>query len=66
MTDALTIYPDADSMNADWPKRTWDLPFNNAADLRAWLEARGMTVEHFKTLPVYRFNVGKLEWLKEL
>jgi hypothetical protein len=50
---------DADSMNADWTKQTWDLPATNAKELRAYLKASGQTVEHFKQLPVYKFNVGK-------
>ena len=59
---------DADPMNADWTKQSWDLPYRDAKSLRAYLEASGQTVEHFKTLPVYRLNVNKpgMEWLKEL
>jgi hypothetical protein len=59
---------DADPMNADWTKQTWDLPYTDAKSLREYLKASGQTVEHFKQLPVYRLNVKKpgMEWLKEL
>jgi len=64
----VVLEPDKDDDSADWPKQTWDLPFTNAADLRAWLASRNDSVEWFKTLPVYRGNVDKpgMEWLREL
>lgn len=54
--------------NDDWTKQTWDLGIDNVKDLREWLEGSHSTVEHFKTLPVYRWNVDKpgMEWLKDL
>jgi len=62
-----TIYPDADVRNADWAKRTWDLvEVNNVEELREHLKRTGTTVEQFKRLPVYRLNVDKLPWLREL
>jgi hypothetical protein len=52
----------------DWPKRTWDLDIDNVEELRQFITSIGMTVEEFKTLPVYVWNVVKpgMEWLKEL
>lgn len=57
---------DEDPNNADWTKRTWDLPCNDIESLRKFLKGMGMSAEHFKKLPVYRFNVDKLPWLREL
>ena len=52
--------------NADWTKQSWDLGIDNVPDLLAFLESTGTTVEEFKQLPVYKLNVDKLPWLKEL
>lgn len=60
------LFPDRDLMNADWTKQTWDLPVDNVEDLRRYLRAQGTSVKHFKTLPVYKLNVDKLDWLTEL
>lgn len=60
------LYPDADLANADWTKRTWDLPAQNLEELRRWLAAHGISVAQFKQQPVYRYNVGKLPWLRQL
>ena len=59
---------DANPMNADWTKQSWDLPCNDVKSLRAYLKAGEQTVAHFKELPVYKLNVDKvgMEWLKEL
>jgi hypothetical protein len=57
---------DADLNNADWTKRTWDLPVKSADELRRYLKSSGRTVDEFKQLPVYRYNVKKLPWLREL
>ena len=57
---------DADPFNADWPKRTWDLGIDNVEDLRRYIQAGGMTIDQFKALPVYVWNVDKLTWLREL
>lgn len=51
--------------NADWLKQTWDLP-NNKKDLERLIRSMGMTVDDFKKLPVYKKNVDKMDWLKEL
>jgi hypothetical protein len=59
---------DADPMNADWTKKSWDLPYHDVDGLRAYLKASNISVEHFKELPVYRMNVDKpgLGWLRDL
>jgi hypothetical protein len=53
--------------NVDWPKHTWDLPTDKDEFLRV-LQMMGMSVDEFKQLPVYRWNVEKpeLAWLKDL
>jgi hypothetical protein len=61
-----TYHLDAKPENADWPKRTWDLGIDNVEDLRAYLSRTGTPVADFKRLPVYRWNLEKLPWLKEL
>lgn len=50
--------------NADWSKRTWDLPIQNAQDLTAWLARHNMTFAQFQHLPVYTLNVGAMPWLQ--
>lgn len=60
---------DADDENADWTKRSWDFPkeVNTAAKMRSYIDTElSMTVEHFKTLTVYKLNVEKMPWLKDL
>lgn len=62
----VVVMPDLDEENADWTKRTWDLPTDLAEFLRG-LEQTGMSVAEFKTLPVYRFNLKTgPSWLKDL
>jgi hypothetical protein len=58
---------DANTLNADWTKTSWDLPYHTVQELEAWL-GTPERISHFKTLPVYKFNVNKpgMEWLKEL
>jgi hypothetical protein len=62
------IFADANLLNADWTKQSWDLDANTVEKLREYLESTGQTVERFKSLPVYRLDVDKpgMEWLKEL
>lgn len=57
---------DANPNNADWTKQSWDIPANSLDELRQWLASQELTVEQFKALPVYRFNIKKLAWLAEL
>lgn len=45
------IYIDADLDNADWTKRTWDLPYKSEEELK---EDLGDEYENFTKLPVYR------------
>ena len=59
-----------DAYDGDWIRRgSFDL-LNHGVDspekLREWLAQHGMTVEQFKTLPVYRGNVDRIGWLREL
>ena len=61
----FVINVDADLANADWTKQSWDLPRDKAEFLK-FLKATGSTVEHFKTLPVYEWNLDKIPWLREL
>lgn len=62
----MTIDLDSDVANADWTKRyTWDLP-TTADGLLAYLGQIGMSVEHFKTLPVYTVNQHRFAWLADL
>lgn len=48
-----TLYPDAKTSNADWLKRTWDLPPYKSKEFMSLLKKMDMTLEHFRTLPVY-------------
>jgi hypothetical protein len=58
---------DADLANADWPKRSFDFPgITNADEMRRYLQATGTTIEAFKKRPVYKLNVDKIAWLREL
>lgn len=52
--EEVPVNIDANLDNADWPKRTWDLPFQTEAQLQIWLDAKGMTLEQFSQLPVYQ------------
>jgi len=59
--------PDYTIEGADWTKKSFDFPgIDSAEKLRRFIEASGDTVEHFKTLPVYKLNVDKIPWLREL
>ena len=55
----MPIYPDADPMNADWTKRTWDLPPYKSKEFMRSLQSWGTTLEEFRKLPVYVFAVRK-------
>ena len=65
MTKRIDI--DADLSDADWIKQRWprDLP-RSKSGLLAALKRMGMTVAHFKRLPLYKRNVGSLKFLREL
>lgn len=63
----VVIRPDEELDNADWTKSTWTLiGIDSIEELLKWLKMKGMSVEQFKQLPVYRNNVGHLEWLRRL
>jgi hypothetical protein len=62
-----TINLDADLRNADWTKQSWDLTgIHSVEALRAYLKSQGMSVAAFKHLPVYRLNLRREPWLKDL
>lgn len=54
--------------SADWPKSTLDLPANSAEELRHFLLNSGVTVEKFKSQPIYRAALasGRYPWLSDL
>lgn len=49
---------DADPVNADWTKATWDLPPYGSQEFKDYLKSVGMTLAHFKTLPVFKQAVA--------
>ncbi|HOF88068.1 MAG TPA: hypothetical protein PLZ36_08210 [Armatimonadota bacterium] len=53
---AITI--DHNANNADWSKRTWDLPAYKSPEFMA-LVGGDAGLPHFRTLPVYRFAVQR-------
>ena len=53
------IRADAELENADWTKRTWDLPPYRSDEFMAYLKATGRTLKAFKKTPVYRHAVEK-------
>jgi len=58
---------DVSMENADWIKMSWDLPRIQDADtLREFLRTRGISISDFKQLPIYRNNVKRLKWLRDL
>lgn len=54
--------------SADWPKTTLDLPASSAEELRHFLLNRGVTIEKFKSQPIYRAALasGRYPWLSDL
>ena len=61
----MPINIDANIENADWTKKTWDLP-TNKEDFLKHLKTSKLSLEDFKKLPVYKHNLDKIKWLKEL
>ena len=48
----------------DWIKLgTWEMQQRTPAALYGWLAQTGMSVEHFKTLNVYKVNSVRMPWL---
>lgn len=54
-----TIAVDHDTENADWTKQTWDLPPQDSAQFAALLKLSETSLDHFRTLPAYRFTQGQ-------
>lgn len=54
--------PDKNITNADWTKKTWDLPANlkTEQDMAIYARGKGLSLEQFKQLPVYQFNRNKI------
>jgi len=48
---------DANLENADWTKRTLDLPEYKSDEFYRLLKSTNMTLEQFKKLPVYKWNL---------
>lgn len=48
---------DANIENADWPKRTWNLPAYKSEEFYIELVLEHMTLAQFRKLPVYKFAV---------
>jgi hypothetical protein len=44
---------DSNLENADWVKKTWDLPPIDSEEFKAFLKATGQTLEEIKHLPVF-------------
>lgn len=60
---------DAQPQNADWLKLyrpEVSYGWRTKADVLAWLAETGLTVEQFKTMPIYRVNRARLPYLREL
>ncbi len=47
--------------DADWTKRSWDLPKFGSKEFNEFLEFSGQTLESFKKLPVYKWAVERGE-----
>jgi HK97 family phage portal protein len=53
--------------NADWAKRSWDLPEIDSADkLLAWLACNETSLQEFSQLPICRNNRSQIHWLEDL
>lgn len=65
--DKAKISFDADEPleNADWTKKTWDLPPYNSREFLDQLKFMGMTLEQFKKLPVYKARAIKKSYTDE-
>ena len=58
---------DRDPHNADWAKRTWDLPDGHDLHaLRAQIAAHGLTVSQFLRTPFYQHHVRSHGWLRAI
>jgi len=55
--EIMIINIDANLENADWSKKTWDLPEYKSDEFFQLLKSMNMTLEQFKKLPVYKWNL---------
>lgn len=62
----MVANPDLLPAGADWTKATWDIPASNQQELWDYLASFQMTVEHFRTLPVYKMNAPTMPWLAKV
>jgi hypothetical protein len=62
------LYVDEYEHNANWTKQSWDFPetIQDAATFRRYLKSREQSVAEFKKLFVYKANLNKIPWLKDL
>lgn len=59
--------PDTHLANADWTKISWNLAdVDSLAALLKYLKRAGFSIDQFKQLPIYGFNVRKLGFLKQI
>jgi len=53
----MVINIDENLENADWSKRSWDLPEYKSEEFYRLLKFMNMSLEQFKKLPVYKWNL---------
>jgi hypothetical protein len=53
------LYIDENPEDADWTKKSWDLPPYGSDEFFNHLKFSGMTLEAFKKLPVYKWAVER-------
>lgn len=59
--------PDATLDGADWLKSGMDFAFaKDVEGMRAYLASEGISVEHFKTLPIFKRDHDKYPWFRGL
>jgi len=56
---------DANLEDADWTKRTWDLPKFGSDEFNQFLKDSNQTLEQFKKLPIYKWAVKRGEIKEE-
>jgi len=55
---------DAELIDADWTKQTWDLPLTKAG-FRSWWRRARMTAASFRALPAYGAK-DRPKWVDEV
>ena len=53
----MVINIDENLENADWSKKSWDLPEYKSEEFYRLLKFMNMSLEQFKKLPVYKWNL---------